>query len=189
MLVDNLAKTQPMLVEEVVPKLYSYGDLQKILAGLLRENIPIKNLSTILETLADSGSTARTTEELVEKVRQNLGRVITHRFLENENVSVVVLDSSLEQLIIERTRKTDSGNVVILEPAQLQQLLMNTKEIVEHAAMQGKKVIVLTSSAVRPRFKSLLSQTMPDLTVLSYNEVTQNFEIHIDGVINLGSAA
>jgi flagellar biosynthesis protein FlhA len=189
MLVDNLAKTQPMLVEEVIPKLYSYGDLQKILAGLLRENIPIKNLSTILETLADSGNAGKTTEELVEKVRQNLGRVITHRFLEGENVSVVVLDSSLEQLIIERTRKTESGNVVILEPAQLQQLLLNTKEIVEHAAMQGKKIIVLTSSAVRPRFKTLLSQTMPDLTVLSYNEVTQNFEIHIDGVINLDSAA
>ncbi|MBR5261008.1 MAG: flagellar biosynthesis protein FlhA [Oscillospiraceae bacterium] len=185
MLVENLAKTQPTLVEEVTPKLFTYGEIQKVLAGLLAENVPIKNLATIMETLADYGRTIHNTEDLVEKARQNMSRVITRRFLTDGDVSIVALDASLEQTIIERTRKTETGTVAILEPDQLRRLLSATRDVVNHNGMQGKKTVVLTSPAVRNKFKRLVGQAMPDLVALSYNEIEQDYEIRIDGMISI----
>ena len=185
MLVENLAKTQPTLVEEVTPKMFTYGDIQKVLAGLLAENIPIKNLATIMETLADYGRTIHSTEDLVEKARQNMSRVITRRFLTDGDVSIVALDASLEQTIIERIRKTETGSVAILEPDQLRRLLSSTRDVVNANGMQGKKTVVLTSPAVRNKFKRLVGQAMPDIVVLSYNEIEQNYEIRIDGMISI----
>lgn len=187
MLVDNLAKQQPTLVEEVVPKMFTYGDLQKIFSCLLRENVPIKNLATIMETLADYGKTLHTTEDLTEKVRQNMSRIITKRFLGDDMASIVALDPALEQLLIERSRKTDSGTVAILEPDQLRSLLSSTREAVKKNSMQGKKTVVLTSPAVRTKFKRLISQSLPEVAVLSYGEIEQSFEIHVDAVINIAT--
>lgn len=189
MLVDNLAKQQPALVEEVVPKLYSYGELQKILVGLLKENVPIKNLAVILESLADNGQTGHNMDELLEKVRQSLSRVITSRFLSSNETAVVTLDSELEQLIAERTRKTEIGKITVLEPSQLHQLLTNTKTIADQMAMTGKKTVILTSPVIRANFRHLVEQSLPEITVLSYAEVDRDYEIHIAAMIGLDQKA
>lgn len=183
MLVENLAKQQPALVEEVVPKMFSYGEVQKILVGLLKENVSIKNLATILESLADNSQLGHNMDELLEKVRQSLSRVITAHFLTGENVAVVTLSADLEQLIAERTRKTESGKVTVLEPEQMRELLSNAKAVEDQMALAGKKTVVLTSPVIRASFKRLIGQVLPDITVLSYAEIEQTYEIHIAGMI------
>ena len=183
MLVENLAKQQPALVEEVVPKMYSYGEVQKILVGLLKESVPIKNLATILESMSDNSQLGHNMEELLEKVRQSLSRVITGRFLSGENVAVVTLSADLEQMIAERTRKTEGGKVTVLEPEQMRTLLTNVKAMSEKMSLTGKKTVVLTSPVIRAAFRRLIGQTLPDITVLSYAEIDQTYEIHIAGMI------
>jgi len=188
-LVENLAKQQPMLVEEVIPKLYSLGELQKILSGLLRESVPIKNLAAILETLANNPQMGHNMDDLLEKVRQSLSRVITSRFLSGDDAGMLTLDSGVEQLIAEHTRKTESGKMTILEPAQMKLLLVNTKTLADQLTMEGKKTVVLTSPVIRQNFKHLIEQAMPDVTVLSYTEIQQNYEIQIAGVITMEKRA
>jgi flagellar biosynthesis protein FlhA len=185
MLIENLAQQQPALVEEVVPKMFTYGDIQKILVRLLRENIPIKNLATIIETLAEYGAITKSPDDLTEYVRQNLARVITNRFLTGDDVAVLALDSKVEQLIAEKTKRTEAGIVTVLEPSQMQSLFSNTKDIIDKVAIQGKKPVVLTAPAIRPRFKKLIEQIAPNLTVLSYAEVEQSMELQIDNIIKL----
>lgn len=185
MLMENLAQQQPALVEEVVPKMFTYGDIQKILVRLLRENIPIKNLATIIETLAEYGTITKNPDDLTEYVRQNLARVITNRFLTGDDVAVLALDSKVEQLIAEKTKRTDAGMVTVLEPSQLQTIFKNTREIIDNMTIQGKKTVALTAPAIRPRFKKLIEQIAPNLTVLSYAEVEQSMELHIEGIIKL----
>jgi flagellar biosynthesis protein FlhA len=185
MLMENLAQQQPALVEEVVPKMFTYGDIQKILVRLLRENIPIKNLATIIETLAEYGSMTKNPDDLTEYVRQNLARVITNRFLTGDDVAVLALDSKIEQLIAEKTKRTDAGIVTVLEPAQLQSIFKNTKDLMDKVTIQGKKAVALTAPAIRPRFKKLIEQIAPNLTVLSYAEIEQSMELHIESIIKL----
>lgn len=184
-LIENLAQQQPALVEEVVPKMFSYGDIQKILVRLLRENVPAKDLGTILETLAEYGTVTKNPDDLTEYVRQNLSRVITSRFLTGDDVAVMALDSKVEQLIVEKSKRIESGIVTILEPAQMQAIFRSTREIIDKTAIQGKKSVALTAPAVRPRFKKLIEQVAPDLVVLSYAEVEQSKELHIDNVVKL----
>jgi len=110
-LVDNLRKTQPVLCEEVFPKLLSLGDLQKVLAGLLREGVPIRDMGTIVETMADQAAVNRHPDFLVEQVRQRLKRVITHRHAEDNRLFGIALDPTLEQLILEKVRQTEHGSL------------------------------------------------------------------------------
>lgn len=185
MLIDNLAQQQPTLVEEVVPKMFTYGDIQKVLVRLLRENVPIKDMATIVETLADYGTTTKNPDDLTEYVRQNLSRVITQRFLSGDDVLVVALDSKVEQIILEKTKRLDTGTVTILEPAQIQGIYKSTKEIIDKASTQGKRVVVITAPVTRPRFKKIIEQVAPGLTVLSYAEVEPTKQLQIESIIKL----
>jgi len=184
-LMENLGKQQPALVEEVVPKMFTYGEIQKILMGLLRENVPIKNLAIIVETLADYGRSTKNTEELIEFSRQALGRVISSRFLEDEDVAMIALDNKLELLIAEKTKKTDAGFFTSLDPGQLERLFQSVKKNVEKLTLQGKTPIIVTSPGVRPRVKKLLEQVLPSQTVLSYSEIDQSREMRIEAIIDV----
>ncbi|NMA37791.1 MAG: FHIPEP family type III secretion protein, partial [Papillibacter sp.] len=184
-LVENLAQTQPALVEEVVPKMFTFGEIQRILVRLLRENVPIKNFDTIIETLADYGATIKNPDDLTEYVRQALSRVITDRFIKDDNVAVIALDQKVEQLIVEKTKRTETGMVTILEPSQLQSIFRNTKEILEKMDTQGKRSVVITAPVVRPKFKKLIEQVAPSLAVLSYAEIEPNAELRVENIIRL----
>lgn len=184
-LVENLAQTQPALVEEVVPKMFTFGEIQRILVRLLRENVPIKNFDTIIETLADYGATIKNPDDLTEYVRQALSRVITDRFIKDDNVAVIALDQKVEQLIVEKTKRTETGMVTILEPSQLQSIFRNTKEILDKMDTQGKRSVVITAPVVRPKFKKLIEQVAPSLAVLSYAEIEPNAELRVENIIRL----
>lgn len=183
-LVDNLKSQQPALVDEVVPKLFSIGELQKVLANLLCEGISIRDIGSILEIIGDHGTTTRDLQLLTEYVRQGLKRAITQRFIPNGKARVITLDPNLEQAIAQNIRQSEQGAYVALDPAQIQKILVNTKKVVEKSVGQGTAPIFLTSPVIRKHFKQLTEQLDPDLVVLSYNELDANVEIHSDGVVN-----
>ena len=184
-LIDNIKNMQPALVEEVVPKLFTIGEVQKVLANLLQEGVSIRDMGSILEILGDYGTMTRDTELLTEYVRQNLKRAITQRFIPGGKARVITLDPALEQMIAENIRQTDHGSYVALEPLQIQKILLNLKKAVERSVSLGTTPVILTSPVVRKHFKKLTEQLDTDLIILSYNELEQNVEIFSDGVVNL----
>lgn len=184
-LMDNLRVQQPALVDEVFPKMFSLGEIQKVLVNLLREGVPIRDMETIIETLADYGNLTKDAELLTEYVRQNLKRLITRRFIQDNKAAVITLDPKLEQLILERTKHNETGSFVALEPSQMQSIVSSLQGIVEKVTSQGKTPIIMTSPLVRRKFKRMIEQIAESLTVLSYGEVEKNVEIHAEGIITV----
>lgn len=184
-LIDNLAKSQPALVEEVVPKLFSLGEVQKVLANLLRENVPIRDMATIIESLGDYGNITRDTDLLTEYIRQNLKRTISKRFIPEGIAHVITLDPSLEQLIVENTRQSEHGTYLSLEPEQLNTIFTKLRNIVEKVKNSGKVPTILTSPLVRRQFRKIAEQVSQDLNVMSFNEVESNIEVFSEGVVKL----
>ncbi|MCL1975851.1 MAG: flagellar biosynthesis protein FlhA, partial [Firmicutes bacterium] len=184
-LLDNLKRFQPALIEEVVPKTFSLGEIQKVLGNLLRENIPIRDMATIIESLADYGHITRDTDLLTEYVRQALKRSISKRFIIDDTAHVITLDASLEQLIAEHTKQTEQGSYLALEPAQLHIIFDNLRALVERIRNLGCIPLILTSPLVRRQFRKIAEQISPDLVVLSYNEIEQNVQVFSEGVVHL----
>ena len=184
-LIDNLRNSQPALVDEVVPKLFSLGEIQKVLCNLLRENVSIRDMGTIIEVMSDYGSTVRDTELLTEYVRKSLARAISSRFVPDGKARVITLDPKLEQLIGERVKQTEQGSYVALDQDQVQRLYLSLKAAVENETKKGITPIVLTSPAIRRHFKNVTAQMIPDLVVLSYNEMDTTVEVFSDGVISI----
>ena len=184
-LVDHLRQSQPVLVDEVFPKLFSLGELQKVLSGLLREHISIRDIGMIVETMSDLAGTTRQTDQMIEQVRQRLRRTITRRHAEDNRIWGITLDPRLEQLILEKLRQTEQGAFVALSPDQIHQLLASLKNAVEETLASGKPPLVLTTPSVRPHFKRLSEQLVPDLTVLSYNEIDTSVEIHAERMVGI----
>lgn len=184
-LVDNLKTSQPALVDETVPKLFSLGEIQKVLGNLLKENVPIRDMGTILETLADYGAVVRDTDLLTEYVRKSLYRSISKRFVPDDSARVITLDPALENLIAEKTKQTEQGTYVALSQDEIQRVFNRLRETIENMNQMGITPIVLTSPLVRRQFKNITSTMVPDLTVLSYNELDNNVEVFSDGVIGL----
>jgi flagellar biosynthesis protein FlhA len=184
-LIDNIKTQQPALVDEVIPKLFSIGELQKVLANLLREGISIRDIASILEILGDYGTLTRDLELLTEYVRQNLKRAITQRFVPGNKARVITLDPAVEQLITSSIRQTERGSYAALEPLQIQKILVSTKKAVEDSVGSGGSPLILTSPAVRRYFKQITEQLNSELIVLSYNELERDVEIFSDGVVSI----
>ncbi|MEA4889097.1 MAG: flagellar biosynthesis protein FlhA [Clostridiaceae bacterium] len=182
-LIDHLKETQPVLVDEIVPKLYSLGDIQKVLAALLREHVSIRSLGTILEAMSDYNGGNRGTEQITEFVRQRLKKTISRSFIEGQQARVITLDPQLEQMILERVRQTDQGSFVALTPDQVQKVMHNLRMAIEKMIALGVSPIVLTSPSVRPLFKKMSEPLSPDLAVLSYNEIDSAIEIRAEGMV------
>ncbi len=184
-LIDNLKTTQPALVDETVPKIFSLGEVQKVLANLLRENVPIRDMGTILETLADHGAMVRDPELLTEYVRKSLCRLISKRFVPDDRARVITLDPALENLIAEKTKQTEQGTFVALTQDEMQRIYNKLRDIIEDMNQRGITPIVLTSPLVRRQFKLITSSMVPDLIVLSYNELENYVEVFSDGIIGV----
>ena len=184
-LVDNLKKTQPALVDEVVPKMFSYGEIQKVLANLLSENVPIRDMATIIEALGDYGNLTRDTDLLTEYVRQSLRRSISRRFIPDDVAYAITLDPSLEQLIIDSTKQSEHGAYLAIEPVQIHSIFDKLKAIIENMKNRGKTPVILTSPLVRRQFRKITEQISPELAVLSYNEIESDVEVYSEGVVKL----
>ena len=184
-LIENLSKTQPALVDEVVPKMLSLGEVQKVLANLLQENIPIRDIETIIETLGDYGNITKDTDLLTEYVRQALKRAISKRFIPDNVAHVVTLDPALEQLIVESTRQSEHGSYLALEPNQVNTIFARLRDVVEKVRNKGDVPIILTSPLVRRQFRKIAEQISSDLNVMSFNEVDSGIDVFSEGVVKL----
>lgn len=184
-LIDNLAKTQPALVEEAIPKMFSLGEVQKVLSNLLKEDVPIRDMATIVECMADYGNITRDIDLLTEYVRQSLKRSISKRFIPDDVAHVITLDPALEQLIIENTRQSEHGTYLSLEPSQLNTIFTRLRNTVEKVKGTGKIPVILTSPLVRRQFRRIAEQISQDLNVMSFNEIDSNVEVFSEGVVKL----
>ena len=183
-LVDNMKQSNPVLVDELVPKLLGLGEIQKVLQNLLREGISIRDLLTIFETLADYATSTRDTDILTEYVRQALKRAISSKFFpSNETTSVVTLDPKVEQKIMANVKQTEQGAYLTLDPEETKAIVESCKNEVGKLEKLGKNPIVITSPIVRMYFKKLTSDYFADLIVISYNEIESNVELQSVGMV------
>jgi flagellar biosynthesis protein FlhA len=183
-LVNNLKETNPVLVDELTPKLLGLGDIQKVLQNLLQEGISIRDLLTIFETLADHAQTTRDTDVLTEYVRQSLKRAISNKYFPaNETTSVVTLDPKVEQEIMSSVKQTEGGAYLTLDPEKTKKIMSSVETEVGKLESLGKNAIVITSPIVRMYFKKLTEDYFKDLIVVSYNEVESNVELQSVGMV------
>ncbi|SHJ43685.1 flagellar biosynthesis protein FlhA [Tepidibacter formicigenes] len=185
MLIDNLKESSPALVEEVIPNLLSLGDIQKVLSNLLKEGVTIRNLSTIMETLADYGAITKDTDTLTEYVRQSLFRTITKQFIPNNEAKVITLDPNLEKIIMDSLQPTETGNYLALDPQISQRLVSSLSKEVEKLLSIGEQPIIVTPPIIRLYFKRFIEQISDDIIVLSYNEVDPKVKIKSIGMVSI----
>lgn len=183
-LINNVKETNQTLVDELVPKMLGVGEIQKVLQNLLAENISIRDLVTVFETLADYAATTRDTDILTEYVRQRLKRAISNTyFAEGEMTTVVTLDPKVEQDIMNSVKQTEQGAYITLDPAVTKRILNSTEKEIQKLEDQGKAPIIITSPIVRMYFKKLTKDYFKDLIVISYNEIESDVELQSIGVV------
>lgn len=188
-MLDNVKKTNPIVVDDIIPKVISVGYLQKILANLLKEGIPIRDLETILETIGDHSNVLKDTDIITEYVRQSLKRTITHRFAEANSLRVITLDTQIEDLIVSSVKKSDQGSYLAMPPDMIQRIVTASNREIDKIKDVIPTVIVLTSPVVRIYYKKLTEQFIPNITVLSYSEIDSIAQIQAIGNISLNTAA
>ncbi|MGL4362271.1 MAG: flagellar biosynthesis protein FlhA [Cellulosilyticaceae bacterium] len=184
-LLNHAGEQHSALISELTPKLLGLGEIQKVLANLLEEGISIRDLVSICEILADYAPTVRDTDLLTEYVRQGLARPISNKIFTEQLNQVITLDPALEQIIMDNVQHTEQGAYVSIDPKVLQEIIQGLKKEVSKLTSVGLSPIVLTSPIVRIYFKQLTKQYMPDLVVISYNEITPNVEIQSIGMVNV----
>lgn len=185
-LVDNVRESYPALVDELIPNIVTVGDLQKVLAKLLKEKISVRDLVTIMETLADYGGYTKDHDILTEYVRQALSRQITQQYAGGSDaLKVITVGPSLEKKIAESVQQTDQGSYLALDPSSSQTIFHKLNEQVTRAVQGGLQPVILTSPTIRMYLRQLLERTLQDIPVLSYSELEPNVEIQSMGVVNL----
>ena len=184
-LINNVKESNPVLVDELIPKLLGIGEVQKVLQNLLREGISIRDLLTIFETLADHAAVTRDTDVLTEYVRQSLKRAISAKFFaSNEVTSVVTLDPKNEQEIMGSVKQTEQGSYIALDPERQRLIIASLEQEIKKMEDMGKVPIVITSPIVRMYFKKMTQDYFRDLIIISYNEIESNIELQSVGMVS-----
>lgn len=184
-LIDNVKETNPVLVDELIPKLMTVGEVQKVLANLLKERISIRDMVTILETLADWAPTTKDTDVLTEYVRQAMARYITKKYVSGNALEAVTLSPEVEEMIMSSIQKTEQGSFLNLPPDYVQKLINNLSNILEKLLSTSAQPIVICSPVVRIYFRRLIENIFPDIVVLSYNEILPNVQIKTVGMVEV----
>ncbi|MBD7964273.1 flagellar biosynthesis protein FlhA [Fictibacillus norfolkensis] len=185
-LVEHLKESYPAIVEEVTPDALTIGEVQKVLSKLLRERISIRNLAVIFETLADFAKMTKDTDLLTEYVRQGLARQISKSYSnENEPLHVITLGGSVEKKIADAVQQTEHGNYLSLDPQDSQVIFDSITSELESGRSFDQSVVLLCSPAVRMYVRQLIERYLPDVAVLSYNELEPELEVKSVGVVNI----
>jgi len=188
-LLDKFKETNPKVIEELIPNLMSLGKVQKVLQNLLKEQISIRDLRTILETLADFASKIEDPDMLTEYVRQALARPITKQYQAKDgSIAVLTLDKNVEDLIEKSIQKTEVSTFLAMEPTLAEKILMTIKESMEAVTPQVEtSPILLSSPIIRLYLRRLTERFMPDLVVLSHNEIMPTAQIKTLRVVTLNA--
>jgi flagellar biosynthesis protein FlhA len=186
-LLDNVSKSYPKLVEELIPNLLSLGTVMRVLQNLLREHVSIRDIRTILETLADWAPTTRDPELLTEFVRQSLARSISLPYAQDGQVlPVLTLDRELESTVQDSLHRSGEGSYLALDPTVAQAMFGSLSE-----GMQkfngGTSPVLLCAPTIRPHVKKLTERYLPSLVVLSHNEIAANLKVRSLGTVNVNA--
>lgn len=185
-LVDKLKETHPNLVEELVPNLLSIGEIQKVLQNLLREQISIRDLAAIFETLADFGMYTKDPKVLTEYVRQSLTRQITEQFSEDGVIHVLTAGATLEKGISDSIHQTEAGGYFLsMDPQMSRRITEELHSQIEQVVKTGAQPIFLTSPNIRMYLKQFVDKILPSVPVLAYTELEPDIEIQTIGVVNI----
>ena len=178
-LVDNLKEHSPALVDEMVPDVLKYGEIQKVIKRLLRERVPVRDLTTILETLADHSAQTKNTDVLTEYTRAALAETITGQYkTSNNEIQVTVLASQLESHLIGQAQQGMlNSNTLGFTPKTVEELYMSASKVLEQMIRQGLEPVMLTSPVLRPTIYDFLVPILPEIVVLSYNDISPDVQI------------
>jgi flagellar biosynthesis protein FlhA len=185
-LLDGLKETNAAAVVEVVPEQLSLGEVQRVLQALLREGVPIKDLGAIVEAIGDKSRVTRDTAVLAEYARQVLGRTITAPHLDpSMRLRAISLDPAVEQEVAEAIAQTPDGELLAMEPSRAQALLVSLRAQLDAALAQGGRPVLLCSGRARRHLRHLCEQSLPQLTVCSYNEIVPGVRVENMGVVQV----
>ncbi len=185
-LLDNLKGSYPKVVEELVPNLLPLGGVVKVLQNLLREQIPIRDLLTVLESLGDWAAMTKDIDILTEQVRQAMSRTITKLYQTDKGeIPIISLDQDVERTISESIQRTDQGSFLAMEPNDAQNIMNSLAKKIEHISSLNQQPIILCSAQIRSHFKKFLDRFIPNLVVLSYNDIVNNARIQSLGTVGL----
>ncbi|MCP4912321.1 MAG: flagellar biosynthesis protein FlhA [Oligoflexia bacterium] len=185
-LMDNFKESHPKIVADLIPDILNLGQVLKVLQNLLREGVSIRDLRTILETLAEYGGTMKETDALTEFTRQALYRTITEAVRsEQGDVPLFTLDRGIEESIAQNVIQTEQGQQLSLDPKVTQTILASLNEKIDEATDMGEKMIVLCSPVIRSHFKRLTEKFIPNLIVISHNELSPDANIRSLGTVRL----
>lgn len=188
-LLDSLSSTLPKVVEELVPSLLSLGTVLRVVKNLLKENVSIRDLRSILETLADYGGVTKDPETLTEYVRQSLGRYIVEQYKrEDDTLCILTLDREVEETIADAVQMSEQGSYLAIEPNTAQSIILCIRKAAEKFDQTGTAPVLIASPGVRRHMKKLTERFMPNLAVISHNEIPPSIKIQSIGVVSLNAS-
>ena len=183
-ILDSAKQSYPKLVEELVPNILSVGQVQKVLQNLLREQVPIRDLQTILETLADYGVITKEIDILTEYVRQAMFRTITKLFVSEDNtLRIATISPQIEDTLSNSIQRTEHGAFLSVDPQTANQVINSVNSLMEKFQIVGAQPVILTAPIVRYHLRILLEKYIKRINVLSHNEVDSTVNIESIGVI------
>jgi flagellar biosynthesis protein FlhA len=189
-LLDNLARTNPKPVEELTPALLSVGMIQKVLQNLLKEGVSIRNLLTIVETLADYAPATKDCDLLTEYVRQKLARaIVSPHIREDGMLNVVTLDQNVEDVLLRSVQHTEHGSYLSVDPKVAGSIMESVNKETEKVMAKGLHPIILCSPQLRRHFRRMIEQFAPSLMVLSHSELLNNIQFRSLGKVRLNYAS
>ena len=187
-LLEGIKDKYNVVIDELIPDILRLGEVQKVLQNLLKEGIPINDLVTILETLADYGNVTKDTEMLTEYVRQALSRTITSQFLDAEGkLTVMTVSPNLDEMIGQSIQKSSNGSVPVLQSNVITEIFNSINAQHNQLVSLGVPHVILTSPKIRPAMKNLISFNFPDIAVLSLNEIPNDIDIETGGMIEIAN--
>lgn len=185
-LLDTLGKHSPKAVEDLVPGVMPLGMVQKVLQLLVRENVTIRDMLTIVETLGDYGAGIKNPEILSEYVREKLARAIVRPYMDSEGaLPVLTLEQSAERVVQEGIRQTENGSFLSLNPLVAQRLIQSVNEAVEGAVASDGQPVLLASPLIRPHLAQLMTRFLPSVAVISQAEVPPDTRLQAVGTVGI----
>ena len=186
LLIDSVKEKYNTVVEELIPDLMTIGEVQKVLQSLLKEKVAIKDMVTILESLADNARITKDTEVLTEYVRFSLGRSICNGLTdENGSITIITLAPEVENIISSNIQKSIQGSFPAVDPETTGKILNSIKSNINTIYFHNNQPVILVSPKIRPAFRRLIEMVFPSVFVLSLNEIPNEVEIKTEGVVTL----
>ncbi|MBI5706187.1 MAG: flagellar biosynthesis protein FlhA [Armatimonadetes bacterium] len=183
-LLDNAKLTNEAAVSELVPNVLQIGDIQKVLQHLLRERVPIRDMVTILETMADFGTRVKDPDQLGELVRASVGRTITRQFLDTNNrLYCITFEPALERELAEKVHVTNFGSSLVLDPDMQRQVIDGIQSESDRAVAKGLQPVLICGAQLRLPMRRLLEKHVSNVPVISYNEVSAKAEVEFVGQV------